>query len=44
MSSKQGPAPDVESEEFSVLIEALRETDQRLEELTHGEVDTVGGP
>jgi len=41
MSSKQGPAPDVESEEFSVLIEALRETDQRLEELTHGEVDTV---
>jgi diguanylate cyclase (GGDEF)-like protein/PAS domain S-box-containing protein len=41
MSSKPGSAPDSASEEFTVLIQALRETDQRLEELTHGEVDTV---
>ena len=30
-----------ESDEFSVLIKTLRDTDQRLEELTSGEVDTV---
>ena len=41
MSSGQPPPEESGSGEFSVLIRALREADQRLEELTQGEVDTV---
>jgi diguanylate cyclase (GGDEF)-like protein/PAS domain S-box-containing protein len=41
MSSGQPPPEESATEEFSVLIKALREADQRLEELTQGEVDTV---
>src|ERR1700689_4928811 len=41
MSSGGGSAEDSQIAELSVLIKALRETDQRLEELTHGEIDTV---
>ncbi len=37
-----GPPPERdEGEEFSTLIKALRDTDQRLEDLTSGEIDTV---
>jgi diguanylate cyclase (GGDEF)-like protein/PAS domain S-box-containing protein len=41
MNSGQPPPAESGSEEVSVLIKALRETDQRLDELTRGEVDTV---
>jgi diguanylate cyclase (GGDEF)-like protein/PAS domain S-box-containing protein len=34
-------APPAESDDFSVLIRALKDTDARLEELTAGEVDAV---
>jgi PAS domain-containing protein len=41
MSAGRRPPAEIATEELSVLIKALRETDQRLEELTHGEIDTV---
>jgi PAS domain S-box-containing protein len=41
----EAAAPTVaESDEISKLIETLLHTEQRLEELTAGEVDTVSGP
>jgi len=41
----QAPAPEADaSEEISRLIGTLLLTEQRLEELTAGEVDTVSGP
>ena len=39
-AGRASPAPAA-AEEVSALIEALRKTDRRLEELTAGEVDTV---
>jgi PAS domain-containing protein len=39
--SNKSPPPGETSGEISVIIRALREADQRLEELTAGEVDTV---
>jgi diguanylate cyclase (GGDEF)-like protein/PAS domain S-box-containing protein len=39
--SADSPPPGDDSEEISLVIRALREADQRLEELTEGEVDTV---
>ena len=41
MSAGRPPPEESATEEFSVLIKALREADQRLEDLTQGEVDTV---
>ena len=40
-AAKSSPPPDDANEEISALIETLHETEQRLEELTAGEVDTV---
>ena len=41
MNPRKSPPPWDANEEVSALIEALHETEQRLEELTAGEVDTV---
>jgi PAS domain S-box-containing protein len=41
MNPKQTPPPQDANEEISALIEALHNTEHRLEELTEGEVDTV---
>ena len=41
MSAGRRPPAEIATEELSVLIKTLRETNQRLEELTHGEIDTV---
>ena len=40
-SKPQPPKPNVDADEISMVIRALREADSRLEELTEGEVDTV---
>ena len=42
MISRSSPSADV-SDEISVLIRTLRETDQRLDDLTAGQIDTVLG-
>jgi diguanylate cyclase (GGDEF)-like protein/PAS domain S-box-containing protein len=41
MTSAPLPQAEDDSEEISVLIRTLRETDQRLDELTAGQIDTV---
>jgi diguanylate cyclase (GGDEF)-like protein/PAS domain S-box-containing protein len=41
MNSGKSPCPDDATEEVSALVEVLRETEQRIEELTAGEVDSV---
>ena len=41
MNPRKSPPPWDANEEVSALIEVLHETEQRLEELTVGEVDTV---
>jgi diguanylate cyclase (GGDEF)-like protein/PAS domain S-box-containing protein len=41
VTSTSGSLPENPSEEICVLIRALREADQRLDELTAGQVDTV---
>jgi diguanylate cyclase (GGDEF)-like protein/PAS domain S-box-containing protein len=41
VTSTSPPPARAASEEISVLIQTLRETDQRLDELTAGQVDTV---
>lgn len=41
MSNHQAPSPEAANRELSALIEILHRTEERLEELTSGEVDTV---
>ena len=41
MTSAPAPPSGDASEEISVLIRTLRETDQRLDELNAGQIDTV---
>ena len=41
MNPRKSPPAGDANEEVSVLIEALHKTEQRLEKLTAGEVDTV---
>jgi len=41
VTSAPSPPSDDANEEISVLIRTLRETDQRLDELTAGQIDTV---
>jgi diguanylate cyclase (GGDEF)-like protein/PAS domain S-box-containing protein len=41
MNSGKSPGPGDATEEVSALVEVLRETEQRIEELTAGEVDSV---
>jgi diguanylate cyclase (GGDEF)-like protein/PAS domain S-box-containing protein len=43
MTSRPLPSSADMSDEISVLIKTLRETDQRLDDLTAGQVDTVAG-
>ena len=43
MNLGKSPPPRDPNEEISALIETLHETEQRLEELTAGEVDAVAG-
>jgi diguanylate cyclase (GGDEF)-like protein/PAS domain S-box-containing protein len=43
MTSRPLPSSADTSDEISVLIRTLRETDQRLDDLTAGQVDTVAG-
>jgi diguanylate cyclase (GGDEF)-like protein/PAS domain S-box-containing protein len=44
MSLKKVPRFDSDEEEIATLLDVLRETAQRLEELTSGEVDTATDP
>ena len=41
MNPRKSPGPGDATEEICALVEVLRETEQRIEELTAGEVDSV---